>query len=336
MKVFVTGATGFIGGNLIMKLAGAGHTVHALYRSISKTSELRHENIRWFKGDLNDPVSLSGAMEGCDTACHLGAFAAMLVRNTDIIYEQNVQGTVRVLESARKLGLRRVVFTSTAGVMGPSSASELDESAPTPGKMYTHYIRSKALAEKKVLEYVEQGMEVCIVNPTRVYGPGRLSTANTARLVDLYLRGRWRILPGTGRFTGNYVFVDDVSEGIIAALEKGRSGERYLLGGENLSLDELLDTVNRLAGKKYSMVRLPVPLIMATAWLLWLVARISRWVPPFTPGEVRRITRDWRSTSAKAGKELSYHPRSFEEGMKNTIEWLDTRHTHSSPGEAPA
>ena len=185
MKVFITGATGFIGKNLTLKLAASGTEVHALYRDKAKMNGMRHRRINWFKGDLTDRNSIKKAMDGCHQAYHLGAFATLLIRNPETIYEQNVQGTVNVLECAVELGLNRVVITSTAGVLGPSKSKPLDESTPYPADMFTHYIRSKVMAEQKVLEYVEKGMDIVIVNPTRVYGPGLLSTSNVARLLDL-------------------------------------------------------------------------------------------------------------------------------------------------------
>lgn len=327
MKVFVTGATGFIGRNLTLKLAEARFEVHALYRDLSRTQGLQHENIKWFRGNLSDRDSLADAMKGCVQACHLGAFATLLVKRPEIIYDQNVQGTVNLLECASEMGLQRVVFISTAGVFGPSKGEVLDETAPCPENFLTHYLRSKALAEQKVLEFAERGMDICIVNPTRVYGPGLLSTSNAARIVDLYLRGKWRIIPGRGKMMGNYVFVDDVSDGIIQAMEKGRKGERYLLGGENISFKEFLDATDRITGRKRLLVRVPVFLILWLAHLLLFFAKLSGRTPPFTPGEVNRITQDWLISSEKAGRELAYKPRSFEEGIKITIEWLNSRST---------
>ena len=222
----------------------------------------------------------------------------------------------------------RVVFVSTAGVFGPSSGGEfIDETAPYPENMITHYIRSKIQAEQKVLEYVRSGMDICTVNPTRVFGPGLLSTGNAARITDLYLKGKWRILPGNGRAIGNYVFVDDVSEGIRAALERGRRGERYLLGGENLSMREFLNTVVKLSGREKAMIPVPFFIILWIAYLLLFIAKISGWTPPFTPGEIRRFKMDYLVSSGKAGKELKYQPRPFEEGMKNTIAWLNNLDT---------
>ena len=178
-----------------------------------------------------------------------------------------------------------------------------------------------------MLEFVNRGMDICIVNPTRVYGPGLLSTGNAARITDLYLKGKWRIIPGKGKAMGNYVFVDDVSEGIVLALEKGRTGERYLLGGENLSMREFFNAVIKISGRKRIMIPMPFFIILWIAQIMLIIAKISGWTPPFTPREIRRFRMDWRFSSEKAGKELDYKPIGFEAGMNNTIKWLSNRNT---------
>ncbi len=327
MKVFVTGATGFIGGNLVQKLAEQGHRVHALYRDITRIKGLEHENIQWFHGSLDEKEMLDKAMRGCTHACHLGAYTTMLVRKPENMYEKNVGGTSNILESAVKEKLQRVVFVSTAGVFGPSDGGKIDENTPYPGDFITHYISSKILAEKKVLDFVKKGIDACIVNPTRVYGPGRMSTSNAARLADLYLQGKLKILPGGGRAKGNYVYVDDVSEGIIRVLEKGRNGERYLLGGEDLSMLDYINRVRAISGYATRMVGMPFFIILLVSYLLFFIAWISGWAPPFTPAEVRRFMKDWMISSKKAETELQYNPRSFDKGMKTTISWLKKQYT---------
>lgn len=328
MRIFVTGATGFIGGNLVLKLVRSGAEVHALYRDVSRIGDIRHERIHWFRGDLTDRISIEKAMQGCEQAYHLAAFATLTAKGPEVIYRQNVDGTVNVLECAMDQGLKKVVFTSTAGVLGPSGKEPLDENAPCPAELFTHYIRSKALAEQKVREYVGRGMDIVIVNPSRVYGPGKLSTSNVARLLDLYLKGRWHIRLGNGKGIGNYVYVDDVSDGMILAMEKGRRGERYLLGGENVSFNEWFAIVNRITGRRRFLVSVPVPVIVWVSYILLIFAGWKGRVPPFTPDVVRRYRYDWLVSSRKAKTQLGYDPIPFEEGMKITIKWLNEQHMH--------
>ena len=195
MKVFITGATGFIGRNLVLMLAEGGSEINALYRDSGRIEGIKHEKITWFRGDLSDRDSICLAMKDCEQVYHIAAFASLSIRNPGMIYQQNVQGTVNVLDCASSLGIKKLVFTSTAGVFGPTRGEILDETAPYPEEMFTDYIRSKAEAEKVVLEYVGKGMDIVIVNPTRVFGPGLLSTSNAAGIMDQYLKGKWRIMP---------------------------------------------------------------------------------------------------------------------------------------------
>ena len=166
-------------------------------------------------------------------------------------------------------------------------------------------------------------MDAVIVNPSRVFGPGVMSTGNAARMLSQYINGRWHIRPGNGQGVGNYVFVDDVSKGMILAMGKGVRGERYLLGGENVSFNEWINIVNRINGKKPLLVSIPLPVIVALSYVLLGVARITGWAPPFTPDVVRRYQYDWYISIQKARNELGYKPISFEEGMKITIKWLN-------------
>ncbi len=163
--VLVTGATGFLGKQLALRLAGSGYNVRAMYRSEAKVAGLEHENIKLFKGTLTDLTSIDNAMEGCDQVYHLAAFAAVWTREPEKIYEQNVKGTVNILESALKFGVKRVVHTSTAGVFGPSGDKPNSEDSPITESHFIHYDRSKAQAEKKISAYVRDGMNVVIVNP---------------------------------------------------------------------------------------------------------------------------------------------------------------------------
>jgi nucleoside-diphosphate-sugar epimerase len=241
-NVLVTGATGFVGKQLALKLAGSGHKVHAMYRSESKIGELGHPNIRLFKGTLTDRASIDNAMKECDQVYHLAAFAAVWTRKPEEIYEQNVQGTANILESALKHGVKRVVHTSTAGIFGPSGEKPNSEDNPIAETHFVHYDRSKAGAEMTIKTYVRDGMDVIIVNPTRVYGPGKLGDSNgVTRMIRDYIKGKWHIIPGNGQSVGNYVYIDDVVEGHILAMEKGRTGERYLLGGSDLSFNEFFN-----------------------------------------------------------------------------------------------
>jgi len=238
--ILVTGSTGFLGRRLATSLAEEGNLVHALYRTDEKIRGWKHDNIRFFKGTLGDKNSIGQAMEGCRQVYHLAAFAAPWVRNPRVIYNENVGGTENILESARRLGVKKLVYTSTAGVFGPSNGELNTEEKQFNGNHFTHYDRSKAEAETKVMKYVAGGLNAVIVNPTRIYGPGNLSKSNSVTMmIEKYIRGKWRIIPGDGSSIGNYVYVDDAVNCHQLAMARGRAGERYIAGGENLTFNEL-------------------------------------------------------------------------------------------------
>jgi farnesol dehydrogenase len=324
-NVLVTGATGFVGKQLALRLAVSGHTVHALYRSEAKIEGLKHPNIKPFKGALGDLASIDNAMKGCDQVYHLAAFAAVWTRNAEEIYEQNVQGTVNILESARKLGVKRVVYTSTAGVFGPSGENPNTEDSPLAETHFIHYDRSKVQAEQKVKAYAKDGMDVVIVHPTRVYGPGKLGDSNgVTRMIRDYLNGNWHIIPGNGKSVGNYVFIDDVVDGHILAMEKGRKGERYLLGGSDLSFNEFFRILKEVTGSRYFLIKIPLFAGIFIASIMLTFAKLTGRMPLITPGLLKRYSHNWAVSSEKARTELGYDPVDFRGGLHRTVEWLKT------------
>ena len=324
--VLVTGATGFVGRQLAIRLAGEGQRVHALYRSEGKIGDWRDPGIRFFKGSLGDRGSLRSAMKGCGQVYHVAAYVSSWAKDPGIYYRENVEGTVNVLDTALDLGVEKLVFTSTAGVLGPSNGKGMiTEDSPPPGQYYTQYDHSKAEAEKKVMEYFSRGLQAVVVSPTRIFGPGSLSTANAlTRLIGRYLRGKWRIIPGSGKSIGNYVFIEDVVNCHILAMEKGRPGQRYLAGGHNLSFNEFFSVLEQVSGLKTKLYRMPAPLMMAAAGIFFSWGKLSGWNPPITPSFVRRYQHHWEVSVRKAEKELGYVPLRFEEGLRRTIEWLES------------
>jgi len=331
MKYLITGATGYIGIRLAQKLAAKGQFVQALYRSEKKATPLRNKpNIQLFHGDILGRESLKKAMEGCDGVFHVAAFARPWAKDPQTFYRVNVEGALNVFEVAKKVGVKRVVFTSTAGVISPSEGKLSDENTPRKFDYSTHYERSKAAAEKIVSDLVKEGQDIVIVNPSRVYGPGLLSDSNgVTKMIKLYLKGKFRLLPGDGQSIGNYVFIDDVVEGHIRAMGKGRVGERYLLGGENASFIEFFDLLSEAAGKRRRMVKMPI-------WAMNLAAHIFLWraailgTPPLiTPTWVRKYLFHWELSIEKARRELGYEPIGLGEGFRKTLVWLDAQNTET-------
>jgi nucleoside-diphosphate-sugar epimerase len=322
MKVLVTGSTGFIGANLCLALASRGQQVHGLYRSESRAENIRHPNIKLFKGDILDVASIENAIQGCDQVYHTAAFTGIWARNPDDIYRLNVTATINVLNAALKSGCRNVVITSTAGVTGPSVSGPVTEDTTPTLPYFTEYERTKRVAEYEALEFVQKGLNIRLVNPTRVFGPGRLSQSNSVtKMITGYAKGSWRVLPGDGKSVGNYAFIDDVVRGHILAMEKGRSGERYILGGENLNYRDLFDTVAGVTGKRRLLIPLPLKAMLLAsnaAMLGWKLAKIQ---PFITPGLVKKFNHHWLVSSQKALDELGYQITPFREAAKVTLEW---------------
>jgi farnesol dehydrogenase len=323
MRVFVSGATGFIGIQLVKRLVEQGHEVHALYRSESKADPIRLSGVNLFKGDILDPGSLELSLAGCKEAYHTAAFAGVRAQDRDLIYRLNVDGALNVVESAGKQGIRRVVLTSTAGILGPSENEAVHESSPPPLSFFTDYETSKFRLEQKLLGPKEGNPEVVIVNPTRVYGPGYLSESNgVTRMIKQYMQGTWRFLPGDGRSSGNYVHVEDVVTGHLLAMQKGNPGERYVLGGENISYLQLFDYVREASGVRKRLYKVPLWIMLAAAGFMAGFSRISGRPPLIVPTLVRKFNQNWIVSSDKAIRDLGYQPMDARSGIQHTVQWI--------------
>jgi farnesol dehydrogenase len=323
--IFVTGSTGFIGTKLVNALVARGHTVHALTRAQSNREGLTHDRIRLVKGDLLDPASLRAGMEGCRYVFHLAAYAKNWSRDPKVFFEQNIDGMRNVFNSAKSAGIERVVLTSTIVTFGPTSpgvVGDEDMARITP-RYYTEYEESKSIAEKEAIEWAAGGFPVVIVNPTRVYGPGKLTEGNSVSLmIDMYDRGKIPVLLNGGKDVGNYVYVDDLVEGHIRAMEVGRIGERYILGGENASLKRFFELVGEVSGTRHFQMSLPPTLAMAFGRVERKKAEWLGIYPQITPGWVETFLQDWAYSCAKAERELGYRITPLKEGIRRTYEWI--------------
>lgn len=325
MKIFISGATGFIGSRLAMRLANEGHQVHALYRDESKRVILEHPNIQLFKGDILDFSSLVIPVEGCSQIYHAAAFARVWDKDPTSVYRQNIEGTMNVIRAGIMAGVKRIVCTSTAGVLGPSLPGIMvDENTPRPSKYFIDYECSKKIMEEILSTLSLTGTEIVIVNPSRVFGPEILSDSNgITRMIQRYIKGKWHIIPGNGKSIGNYVYIEDVVTGHIQAMENGKSGERYVLGGTNLTYNEFFNELAELTGKRYFMIHLPVFMMRMISQMMLFTARISGKPPLITPALVRKYNHSWNLSSAKAVKDLNYQPLDFKTGIGRTVKWLE-------------
>ncbi len=323
MAVFVSGATGFIGIQLVKRLVERGFVIHALYRSELKADLIRMREVHLYKGDILDESTLVSAMIDCTEAYHVAAFAGVWSTDPGMIFRLNVEGALNVINAAKKTGIRRVVLTSTAGILGPSEKVPVNEYSPPPSSFFTPYETSKFQLEQYFLGVKSFNPEVIIVNPTRVYGPGYMSESNgVTKMIKQYMEGKWRFIPGTGIKSGNYVFVEDVVSGHILAMEKGVAGERYILAGENISYNQLFQYIRESSGVKKRLYKIPLRVMLIVAALMKLFSKITGRQPMIVPDLVRKFNHNWLVTSDKAIHDLGYDPMGGKDGIERTVNWI--------------
>jgi len=327
MKYFVTGATGFIGERLVKRLVADGQEVHALVRSESKARRMLPAPVKLFNGNLADTGTIHKAIAGCDGAFHLAAFAKVWSKDPELPYRVNVTGTKNVFDAARQSGVGRVVFTSTGGTLNPSEGDKpVDEETPRTIDFFNAYEKTKSEAEKLALDYAEKGLEVVTVNPTRVYGPGyENESAAMTKIIRKFNKGTWRIIPGSGKKYGNYVFINDVVEGHLLAMEKGRNGHRYIIGGENATYDQFFQILKNVTGQDRVMIHIPYGLLNFVVWIQFVAARMIGKPPLITPQWIRKYLHHWACSSRKAQEELGYRITPLDEGIRKTIDWTEAQ-----------
>jgi nucleoside-diphosphate-sugar epimerase len=324
MKIFISGATGFIGSELAKELLKQGHYIHALYRDDRKII-IKNKNLRYFKGEITDSVNIVKAMQGCSVVFHLAAYAKVWAKDSQVFYKINTEGTKNILSSAYKLNVKRVIITSTAGVIGYSDHILADENHQPENEYFTDYEKSKHLAEIEIKEFNSKGLETVTLLPSRLYGPGLMSESNAVTLlIKKYIEGKWHFLPGNGNKSGNYVYIRDVVKGHINAMNKNVAGERFILGGTNISYKSFFDTIGKVNGKKQWMISVPVFVIILASAFMWLLAVTLHIKPTLTPGWAKKYLHNWNLCSNKAIEKLDYTITPLEKGLKETMDWLNS------------
>jgi len=321
MNIFLTGGTGYIGAHLIKELISNGHKVHALVRNIEKAAPLPKDGLVLFKGDLGDKESIKVAMKGCDQVYHMGGNASIWEKDSSRYYTINVDGTRNIMDAALELNVKRVVFTSTAGVLGPSYGGIVTEMKCRNVDYFNEYESSKAMAESLVKSYVtEKNLDAVIVSPTRVFGPVLFGEpASVTLLISKYAKGKWRIIPGDGSKIGNYVFVDDVVKGHILAMENGVKGGTYILGGENHSYNAFFKILKEESGLDYQLIKTSIGVQLLFAHLNKFFAILRNKKPALTTKWVRRGNYHWEVSPNKAIEELKLKITPLREGIKRTL-----------------
>ncbi len=322
MTTLVTGASGFIGSAVVRALLQAGHEVRVLLRPQSDRSNIEGLSVGVVIGDLADRASLTRAVAGCDTLFHVAADYRIWVPDPDHIYRINVSGTRELMMAAADAGVSRIVYTSSVATLGLNGdGSPADEDTPaTISDMIGHYKRSKFLAEQAVHELVEQGgLPAVIVNPSAPVGPRDIRPTPTGRLVVDAARGRMPAYVETGL---NLVHVDDVAIGHVLAFERGRIGERYILGAENMSLRDILQAIAEISGKHAPHLRLPHGVVLPLAYVCETWARLSGTEPWITVDGVRLAKKHMYFSTNKARRELGFDPRPARQALVDAIAWF--------------
>ncbi|MCL5283408.1 MAG: NAD-dependent epimerase/dehydratase family protein [Armatimonadetes bacterium] len=321
MKVMITGASGFVGRHVARLLVDRGDQVVALVRSSSPVAHLVSMGCSITKGNLLDIESLNRAMDGCDQIYHIAADYRLWSRDTSELYRNNVDGTRNVMAAAQKVGAERVVYTSTVGTLGiPKGGAPGNERTPvTLDDMVGHYKRSKFMAEEAVRDFAAQGLPVVIVNPSTPVGEEDVKPTPTGKVIVDFLNGRIPAFLDTGL---NLVDVHDAANGHLLAAKKGAVGERYILGGRNMTLQDILTALAEVSGRKPPHLRIPYGMALGAAavdHLLWSV--LLKREPHISLESVRMAAKKMYFDSERAMTELGYTISPIKPALQRAVEW---------------
>jgi dihydroflavonol-4-reductase len=321
MRAFVTGATGFIGGAVVRRLLEAGHEVRAMVRAGADTRQLEGLPVERLEGDLRDRQSLRRGVSGCDWAFHVAALYSYWGHRWRDFFESNVEGTRRALEAARDERAARIVYTSSIAALGVhKDGSPATEATPsTLADRIGLYQRSKFMAEEIARDFARQGVPVVIVNPSSPVGIGDHKPTPTGQIIVDFLNGRMFGYVNTGL---NIIDVDDVAAGHLLAAERGRVGERYILGGENLTLKQILDILAEASARPKVSLRIPHGIALAWAYVDVALARLNpHRTPAATPEKVRLSRRFEFFDPGKAVHELGLPQTPARVALRKAVEW---------------
>jgi dihydroflavonol-4-reductase len=322
MRIFLTGATGFIGSHVARSLAAAGAQLRLLTRKTSRTEHLEGLHAELVEGDLLQPDNLRNAISGCDALVHVAADYRLWVPDPKTMYAANVEGTKSLLRLARETGVERVVYTSSVATMGfRSDGTIVDEQTPVSiENMIGHYKRSKFLAEQEAIQAAHLGQRVVILNPTTPIGSDDAKPTPTGRIVVDFLNRKFPAYVDTGL---NLVDVESVAAMHVAALDRGISGQRYILGGENLTLKQILDRMAAMTGLPSPTMQVPHSVAMTFAFFdEWITGRMRGHEPRATVEAVRMGKKKMFANSAKAERDLGFKVVPVDAALRAAIDWF--------------
>ena len=335
MRVFITGATGFVGAHVARRYAAEGATLRLLTRTTSRVDALAGLNADIVTGDLREPEGLRSALSGCDALVHVAADYRLWVRNPQEMYAANVDGTRELLRLAREVGVQRVVYTSSVATMGfKSDGSIVNEDTPVSlADMIGHYKRSKFLGEQEAIKAAHNGQHVMILNPTTPIGPGDWKPTPTGRIIVDFLNRKFPAYVDTGL---NLVDVDEVARMHLVALDRGRPGERYILGGENLTLKQILDRMSAITGLPSPTRKVPHAVAMGFAFFDEnITGRLRGKEPRATVEAVRMGKKVMFASSRKAEQDLGFNVLPIYNALRAAIDWF-VAHGYAPAYEAGA
>lgn len=323
MKTLITGANGFVGSAVLRLLLEKGDTVRALVRKGSDRRNFKDLDVEIFEGDLQDTNSLKQAIEGCHYLYHVAADYRLWIPDPESMYKTNVDGTCALIKAATEANVKKIVYTSSVATLGINKdGTASNESTPVSvNDMVGHYKRSKFLAEQEVGKLIKQNnCPVTIVNPSTPIGPRDIKPTPTGKIVLDTIRNRMPAYVDTGL---NIVHVDDVAKGHLQAMEKGEIGERYILGGDNMTLASILEYICVSQDMTPPKIKLPHNLILPIAWVMERIADVTKKEPRATVDSVKMSKKMMFFSSEKAKDKLGYQARPGVEGLKDAIDWFN-------------
>lgn len=322
MKAFLTGATGFIGANLTRLLLAQNWQVRTLVRAGSDRSNLDGLPLELAQGDLNDPSLLADLVTGCDAVFHVAAHYSLWRKDREAIYRANVAGTENLLAAAKRIGVKRFIQTSSVAAIGvpPPGTSATEDLTTSLDALVSDYKKSKYLAEQAALKAAREGLDVVIVNPSTPIGPYDIKPTPTGEIIVRFLEGRMPAYVHTGL---NLIDVEDVAWGHLLAWQKGRTGERYILGHRNMTLKELLEMLAAVTGRKAPRLAIPHFIPLAVAFIdEMILARFFGKTPEVSLDSVRMSQKPMYYDSTKAVRELGLPQSPIEQALEKAVCWF--------------
>lgn len=325
MKAFVTGATGLVGNNLVRLLVQQGHDVTALVRSKEKAQQLLGDlNVKLVTGDMDNVAGFAPELAGCEVLFHTAAYFREYYGQGDHwtqLEKINIQGTLKLLAQAQEQGIKKVIYISSSGVIGPNPSGALSDETTPPGSLsYSNlYFKSKVLAEEAIVEFRRQHtLPIVQVLPAAIVGPGDAGPTGIGELIQNFMSRKIPAIP-----PGILHFVDarDVAQAMINGVERGKSGERYIVSGEQATMAEVFTLLEKVSGVTAPKAKMPVPFALAFAWFSETGAKITGGKPVATLEAIRVLQMRWKMSAAKAERELGVSFRPLEESFRDSVNW---------------